>query len=298
MEELKVYVGEGNPVHERLKAHADGKNQKDFWDEAIVFTSKDSYITKTQIQYLEFEIYRLADEAGKVSLQNNQKTTKPTLSEVDNSEMEHFIDAIKLLLSSLGINILKSQKFKTTEDAREEIICQFSVKGANARMKIEEEKYIVFKGATAVIENRPSASKSIFSMKKLLRNDDVLKKDPSQQYYTFKEDYIFSCPSYAAAIELAKTNNVELMNRDQLISMLLTVGNESTVIDSVNDTTKNAEKPTDDFTGEEVKIPDCPRCKRSMMLRKSRHGNKFFGCANFPSCRQTKSINQEQNASV
>lgn len=88
--EIIAYIGEGDPVESRLKAHATGKNQKDFWNEAIVFTSKDDYITKTQIQYLESEIYRLALEADKVKLDNAQVPAKPNLSEVDNSEMKHF----------------------------------------------------------------------------------------------------------------------------------------------------------------------------------------------------------------
>ena len=44
--ETIAYIGEGDPVSERLKAHASGSSQKDFWNEAIVLTSKDDYITK------------------------------------------------------------------------------------------------------------------------------------------------------------------------------------------------------------------------------------------------------------
>jgi len=37
--ETIAYIGEGDPVEDRLKTHVAGKNQKDFWNEAIVFTS-------------------------------------------------------------------------------------------------------------------------------------------------------------------------------------------------------------------------------------------------------------------
>src|SRR5690625_3261892 len=67
-----AYIGEGESVDDRLKSHSHGEKQKDFWDEAIVFTSKDDYITKTQIQYLESELYRLVDHAEKSELENNQ----------------------------------------------------------------------------------------------------------------------------------------------------------------------------------------------------------------------------------
>src|SRR5690625_5102066 len=58
-DETTVYVGEGESVDVRLKSHSHGEKQKDFWNEAIVFTSKDDYITKTQIKYLESELYTL-----------------------------------------------------------------------------------------------------------------------------------------------------------------------------------------------------------------------------------------------
>lgn len=89
-----------------------------------------------------------------------------------------------------------------------------------------------------------------------------------------------------AAMELARTNNVELINRDQLVNMLLEVSTDNVEIDSDNNVPKTAAEPIN----EEVKIPDCPRCGTKMVLRRSRQGIEFFGCVNFPSCRQTKDI--------
>ena len=197
--ETIAYIGEGDPVSERLKAHASGSSQKDFWNEAIVFTSKDDYITKTQIQYLESEIYRLALESDRVKLDNTQKPSLPNLSEVDNAEMKNFLEGAKLILSSIGINILEPSKI-VKEDKKQERdkIFEFRIKGALGKMKLEEDKYIVLKGSTAVIEERPSASESIVKMRKDLINKDIMKK-LENSLYIFQEDYIFNSPSYAAA---------------------------------------------------------------------------------------------------
>ena len=46
----KVYIGEGENVWERLKSHA---LAKDFWNEVILFTSKDDNLTKSHVKYLE-----------------------------------------------------------------------------------------------------------------------------------------------------------------------------------------------------------------------------------------------------
>src|SRR5690625_2656874 len=136
-----VYVGEGESVDSRLKSHSRGNKKKDFWEEAIVFTSKDDYITKTQIQYLESEIYRLIDQAGKAELENNQIPSSQNLSEVDTAEMQHFLSAIKLILSSVGIDILEPKRIETIEkEDKEKILYEFGVNNVQAQMKIEEDK--------------------------------------------------------------------------------------------------------------------------------------------------------------
>jgi hypothetical protein len=198
-EEMLVYIGEGENVGYRLKYHALSEHQKEFWEEAIVFTSKDDYITKTQIQYLESELYRLADEAGRIKLDNTNRPSKPNLSEVDNAEMEHFLEAIKLILSSIGIEMLESNRIITSEEKKsdEERIFDYTIKDAKARMKIEDDKYIVLKGSTAVVENRPSISPAVKKMRDTLIERGIIKR--KGKFYQFEEDYIFTSPSYAAA---------------------------------------------------------------------------------------------------
>ncbi|MDI3409649.1 GIY-YIG nuclease family protein [Bacillus sonorensis] len=200
-EKTKIYIGEGENVGNRLKSHALGDKQKEFWNEVIVFTSKDDYITKTQIQYLESELCRIANESGNVILDNGNRPSKPNLSEVDNAEMKQFLDAINLILSSIGIDVLESKKVvgSTDDEKVQEKIYEFSIKGAKAKMKIEEDKYIVLKGSTAVVENRPSAGNAIIKMRNSLIEDGVVKLMNQNEFYQFEEDFIFKSPSYAAA---------------------------------------------------------------------------------------------------
>lgn len=61
--------------------------------------------------------------------------------------MEHFLQAIRLILSSIGIEILESKRRQsTTKTPEEEVIFEFQIKNAKAKMKIEEDKYIVLQG--------------------------------------------------------------------------------------------------------------------------------------------------------
>jgi len=50
------------PVLPRLKDHS---SKEDFWTETIVFSSKDDYLTKTQIKYLEAELCTIAKDSFK-----------------------------------------------------------------------------------------------------------------------------------------------------------------------------------------------------------------------------------------
>ncbi|MEN7547222.1 GIY-YIG nuclease family protein [Rapidithrix thailandica] len=63
-----VYIGEAEVVFKRLKQHL---NQKDFWNEAIVFISKDENLNKAHIKYLENRLYELALSVHRYQLENS-----------------------------------------------------------------------------------------------------------------------------------------------------------------------------------------------------------------------------------
>ena len=76
--------------------------------------------------------------------------------------MKQFLEAIKLILSSIGIDVLESKKCSivlTSKSTRK--IYEFSIKGAKAK----DDKYIVLKRSTAVVKNRPSVSNAIINMR-------------------------------------------------------------------------------------------------------------------------------------
>lgn len=95
----RVYVGEGDPIGPRFDQHA--KN-KDFWTQAVAFTSKDQNLNKAHIQFLEFRLINLGKSAKRCILDNANTPQPPSLSEADITEAEGFLADILLCLPVLG----------------------------------------------------------------------------------------------------------------------------------------------------------------------------------------------------
>jgi len=105
-----AYIGEGDNVRDRLNQHSRAGEQggKDFWDRAIVLTSKDANLTKAHARYLESRFITLAARAIRAKLDNSTAPIPIQLPEGDISDMEYFIAQAQIVLPVLGINIFRS----------------------------------------------------------------------------------------------------------------------------------------------------------------------------------------------
>lgn len=72
----KAYIAEVDDVSKRPYQHArsEDQNGKDFWDRAIVLTSKDTNLTKAHARYLESRRISLALQASRARLTNEHHT--------------------------------------------------------------------------------------------------------------------------------------------------------------------------------------------------------------------------------
>ena len=53
-----IYIGEADEVLQRIDRHY--RKKKDFWQQAIIFTSQSNTLNKAQVRYLEVELVKLA----------------------------------------------------------------------------------------------------------------------------------------------------------------------------------------------------------------------------------------------
>jgi hypothetical protein len=100
----EVYIGEAENCLNRLSQH---NKQKDFWNYALVITSRTGDFTKTHAKYLEWLCHDKALAAKRCSIHNS---TIPTKSYVD-EQMKAFIldvfDTVEVLTPTLGLNMFQ-----------------------------------------------------------------------------------------------------------------------------------------------------------------------------------------------
>ena len=86
----QIYIGEGDPVRPRLEQHY---AKKDFWTKAVFFVAGPGQLNKAHVQYLEAQLIGRAAAAKRVSLDNGNTPTEPSLSEADRADMNVFLAA-------------------------------------------------------------------------------------------------------------------------------------------------------------------------------------------------------------
>ena len=196
MSKPMLYIGEGDPVIACLKSHS---INKDFWTEAFVFTSKDGYLTKTQVQYLESRMIMLAKDADRVILDNVQSATEPTISEVDRAEVQQFLESIQILTSALHLRFFEPLSKLSVTPSANEIIYECKVKDICGLMAIRDGKYVLLSGSTARLKHLPSASIAICKLRDEYIKNGALVENTNATLNIIK-DIPCNSPSYAAAI--------------------------------------------------------------------------------------------------
>jgi len=196
-----VYIGETESIYKRLTQHL---NSKDFWNEAIVFISKDDNLNKAHIKYLENRLHEIANSAKRYKLVNSIIPTQSSISESEKAEMEEFIENIKMLVNTLGHKVFdKKREFKAKQN--HELFIIKSVRGADGKGEPSSEGFVVLKGSKAAGKIVKSMAQNSIIFRHKLINEGVLVD--KGEYYEFSEDYIFNSPSSAATILMGRNAN-------------------------------------------------------------------------------------------
>lgn len=213
-----AYIGEGDDVGKRLYEHSrlEGKGGKDFWDRAVVVTSKDTNLTKAHARYLESRLIALAADAKRARLMNSTNPPVINLPEADVSDMEYFISQVKIVLPVLGVNIFRVTARTTmvpavdhqSTDGSESPVFEFKLAKAGIRAVAEEiDGEFVVKTQSVARRVWQGVDDGYKRLRESLEQDGTLADSDDGKAKVFTHDQVFRSPSAAAAVIAGRSAN-------------------------------------------------------------------------------------------
>jgi hypothetical protein len=202
-----AYIGESENVSQRLTSH---DRNKEFWNEAIVFTSKDENLTKAHIKYLESTLVELSKNAGRYQLENGNTPTESSLPRADRDAMQEFVENIRMVLGILGYfilePILKSKlcnELNTSSNIKNDEsnllgALTFKVNNLTAQGAATDEGFVLKKGSQLSKTNTDSIPGNLANIKAQLLKNGSFVEDGDKLIASV--DILLSSSSYAAAI--------------------------------------------------------------------------------------------------
>lgn len=216
-----VYIGQagvrknGEGILYRLQEHRRNPD-KDYWTDAVVFTTSNNSFGPTEISYLENRFANMAVGAKRYLVKNGNDPTPGNITEEKESELEEFIDYAKIVMGTFGYKVFEplSQPVVIalgTEAGTVQESQIFFIKrsGANAKAQLTNEGVVVLAGSTIRKDTVPSCPDYV----KSAREDN---KDDIDDNSILQKDVLFRTPSGASSFALgAPTNgNVEWRTED------------------------------------------------------------------------------------
>lgn len=204
----KIYIGEGDPLLDRLISH---EAKKDFWNILIAFTSKDQSLNKAIIQYLEARLCNISERSGRFQIENRNKPQTPSLSDMDLAVADGYLAEMLLCLPVLGVSLeISGDKSSPNQN-------QFYLRtgsGIYATAVQNDSGFTVQKGSLASIEETKSIPSALKAMREELLSKKIIFKSEND-HYIFARDFAFSSPSTAAGVVQGRSSNGRMEWKDE-----------------------------------------------------------------------------------
>lgn len=209
--ESKIYIGQagsrknGKGILNRLSEH-ERNPDKDFWTEAIIFTTSDNSFGSTEISWLENKFCNMAIKAARYEVDNGNDPSPGNITEEKKSELEDHAEFAQLVLSAIGYKIFEPLKNPApTPPVVDDEIFMLSRKikaldkTINAKMKRTPTGFKVLAGS----EISPLEENLSAPLKKLRHSAKI-------ENGTLREDLEFKSASTAAAFIIGNSANGQL----------------------------------------------------------------------------------------
>jgi len=194
-----IYVGQasvrknGEGLSIRLQEHKNNP-EKDYWNEAIVFTAQNDSLGPTEISYLENKFCSMATDAARYVVKNGNEPNPGNITEEKESEMEEFVDYARIVMGVLGHKVFEPViQYEEPKPIHKIKSPTFFFKGKySASAIMTSEGFVVLKGSQISLKIYQSAKGSAVKARSQY-------KDKITDKGILLEDIPFSSPSAAAS---------------------------------------------------------------------------------------------------
>lgn len=102
-----IYVGQADSVRSRINYH---HQNKDFWDQGIVFVSSNESLNRAHVTWLEYALIRRASETKRCHLDNSNVPKEPTLTEAEEADTKIFLKETLKILPLVALHAFEPTK--------------------------------------------------------------------------------------------------------------------------------------------------------------------------------------------
>ncbi|WP_170229841.1 GIY-YIG nuclease family protein [Polyangium fumosum] len=194
-----------------MKAHL---KEKEFWNELVVFSSKDENLTKSHVKFLEARLIQQAVAVRRFQVENVDGSSAPSLPRADLAAMEEFLEYLRLVLGTLGYPVLEPiedtsrlaiQGLQAKPPPLSSVQFFMSGKSYNARGRLVDEGFLLLKGsevAAAPAASMPGVVRELWET--ATATGDLASNGTTM---VVQKNMLFNSPSYAAAFVTGQSRN-------------------------------------------------------------------------------------------
>ena len=202
-----IYVGQSENVSQRIRDHV-YSDEMDWWTRAAAFTTKDDAFNQAHARFLEWALAQRARNGNRCELHNRLQPSKPSISESDEADAEHYLEDLLQCLPLVGLAAFEdpvpNSGISDIENDALRLHLERPVIGVQATAVPGVAEFTVLKGARVRRdEDLPSGFGKEHSGYRALRGkliDDGIIEDEGGDHYVLREDWTFSSPSQANVV--------------------------------------------------------------------------------------------------
>ena len=208
-----VYIGQagarkkGEGILSRIQEHKRNP-KKEYWTEAVIFTTSNDSFGATEISYLENSFCNMARDAERYVVKNSNDPTPGHITEEKKSELEEFIDNSRIIMGTLGHRVFEplvddiDRNSQGEAKENEEQFLFFKLKPRKSERQIEAfgketvEGFVVLKGSMISTTEKENLSLEVKKARKkaLIDEKGIL-----------QENILLHNPSFAAAFVVGRS---------------------------------------------------------------------------------------------